>query len=256
MRKNRDLWLNDLISPRIEGGTNEKNLSWDNGGFTSHGVTQATYSTWVRRPVSIDEMKELKPETARDVAVGMFWNVAKCDGLPGGLDLYLADYSFHSGPPRAVKALQKILGVEADGVVGEKTLAAARSEPDTRRLIALLDEERLAFLKRHEDWEKAKNGWTNRLASMRAAAMKLVEPNYVEAKAPQAAAKAGALVTILALVAQMAPQLMAEGQRANEAASAGDWSAVALILAGLIGAGYGFFNNQRAWRAAKLSGVG
>ena len=45
--------------------------------------------------------------------------------MPPGLDLAVFDLAVHSGPLRAVRLLQAVLGVEADGIVGPVTLGAA-----------------------------------------------------------------------------------------------------------------------------------
>jgi len=58
------------------------------------------------------------------------------DDLPGGLDLAVFDFAVNSGPARAVKTLQRIVGVPADGVMGAMTLDAVRRQfrwrPDRR----------------------------------------------------------------------------------------------------------------------------
>ena len=51
-----------------------------------------------------------------------YWKRAKCDQLPSGLDLAVFDWAVNSGVSRASKALQKIIGVKDDGVIGPITV--------------------------------------------------------------------------------------------------------------------------------------
>lgn len=67
--------------------------------------------------------------------------------LPAGIDYTVFDFAVNSGPGRAAKYLQAILGVEQDGRVGPKTSAAA-IKIDARAIINRLCDDRLAFMKR------------------------------------------------------------------------------------------------------------
>mgnify|MGYP001556693352 CR=1 FL=1 len=83
------------------------------------------------------------------------------------------DYAVNSGPGRAVKSLQSVLGVAADGVVGPVTRAAATKAEPVGVINALCDA-RLSFLKSLGTWSTFGNGWTNRVASVRAAAIAML----------------------------------------------------------------------------------
>jgi hypothetical protein len=48
--------------------------------------------------------------------------------LPPPLDLYVFDFAVNSGPGRAVKTLQGLLGVAADGDIGPVTIDALQEE--------------------------------------------------------------------------------------------------------------------------------
>lgn len=253
MRENRERWLDLLLSPQIEGGYS--NLGWD--PETNHGVTKATLEQWRKKPVTTEDMKALTADEARAVMTGMFWNVVQGDQLPGGLDAYLADFAVNSGPPRAVRKLQEIVGVKVDGWMGEKTLAACRAWPDTRDLVEELHRSRMAFLRSLPKWEMAGRGWTDRCARMRELALSLVQPNIVEAKAPQAAVKSGLLSLLAVLIASLPtfwPQLVPHVTGAQQAAAAKDWAALsgyvfsglAVAVPALIGAWMTYRSHQRA----------
>jgi len=83
------------------------------------------------------------------------------------------DCSVNSGPGRAIKMLQEVVGATADGVIGPKTLAAvAKQEPVT--LINDYNMARLTFMKSLPAWDDFKNGWTRRVVEVTGEAMSLV----------------------------------------------------------------------------------
>ena len=80
-----------------------------------------------------------------------------------GVAYQLLDFAVNAGPDRAIRRLQRVVGVGTDGVVGPLTLAAleARSEGD---LIMLLVAERIEFLTYLRNWPDAGKGWMRRMA--------------------------------------------------------------------------------------------
>ena len=109
-----------------EGGVSDHKA--DKGGLTKAGVTQATYDTYRRRmkqakrPVTDIEPQEI------EAIYHEYWADAKCDRLPDGLDLIVFDMAINSGPARAIKTLQRVLGVDEDGIFGAQTNGAIREE--------------------------------------------------------------------------------------------------------------------------------
>lgn len=238
MIESRRPWLDWLMSPDVEGGF--VNDPHDRGGATNHGVTQKTLSEWRGRPVTVEEVKNLTLPDAESCALAMFWNPIRGDMLPGGIDLMVADFAFHSGPGRAAKMLQRTVGCDADGMVGEQTVGACRSAPDARIVIADLHAARLVYLQGLDTWPRYGKGWTRRVDSLRDLALTLVRPPMVEAGVPRsrtvlggAAALAGGLSALLAAL----PDLLRTGQAAHAAASSGDWLPVLAGLAAAIGGG-------------------
>lgn len=68
----------------------------------------------------------------RDLYKGDYWKPCKCDDLgevSHRLALYAFDFAVNSGVSRACKELQKCVGVEADGKIGTKSLAAIKAAP-------------------------------------------------------------------------------------------------------------------------------
>ncbi len=87
----------------------------DAGGRTFAGISEAAHpDVWSDDVVSQDEVQA--------VYRGSYWDRVQGDELPYPVDLAVMDYAVHSGPTRAVRELQKLVGVEADGIVGQQTV--------------------------------------------------------------------------------------------------------------------------------------
>lgn len=184
MADNRfDLCLTEVL--RHEGGYADH--PQDPGGATNLGITHKTLARW--RNVSPwwdlpkSAVKDLKRDEAARIYRASYWDHCKADGLPAGLDLALFDYAVNSGPDRAIKALQAIVGVVADGQIGPLTLAAI-GQRSGASLVAALCDQRLGFLQRLSTFSTFGRGWTARVASVRKAAL-AVAGNSLEIQNPQ-----------------------------------------------------------------------
>jgi lysozyme family protein len=102
----------------------------------------------------------------------LYWDVVRADELPPGLDLAVFDLAVNSGPARAAKMLQAALGVEADGIVGPVTLAAARAA-DAAQTVRRFTKARLGFLGRLAAWSVFGLGWRRRVLAVEQEALRL-----------------------------------------------------------------------------------
>lgn len=146
----------------------------DPGGATNMGITHKTLARWrgVEPWWALDktEVKALQKTEAAAIYKALYWERVKAASLPPGLDLAVFDYAVNSGPDRAVKTLQGLVGVTQDGFVGPVTLTAtARRDP--RGLINALCDQRLNFLQRLAIFATFGRGWINRVADIRATAL-------------------------------------------------------------------------------------
>lgn len=103
----------------------------DRGGATKFGVTAATLGEWrnLGRPASYDEVKHLAVSEARAIYLALYIEKPNLGALPTALKPMVVDDAVLSGTETAIKTLQQVLGVTADGVCGPKTLAAAHLAP-------------------------------------------------------------------------------------------------------------------------------
>ena len=144
----------------------------DPGGATKFGITRETLSRSRGRPASVDDVRGLTPTEAVEVYRRLYWDPLRADDLPPGLDLAVFDLAVNSGPVRAVRMLQAVLGVAADGIVGPATLGAAR-QADPIETIRRLARSRLGFLGRLATWPVFGRGWRSRVLSIEREALRL-----------------------------------------------------------------------------------
>lgn len=155
---------------QFEGGF--VNHPLDPGGATNLGVTRATLARARARPVTVDHVRALTRSEAASIYRRFYWNAVRADDLPGGLDLAVFDLAVNAGPARAARLLQKALGLPLDGVIGPKTLAAARAA-NPAEAIAALTRARLGFLHRLSTWRVFGRGWSRRVAAIERASLAL-----------------------------------------------------------------------------------
>jgi lysozyme family protein len=161
MKENFDTALKALL--KHEGGY--VNHPSDPGGMTNLGVTKRVWEEWVGHEVDEKQMRALTPELVAPLYKKKYWDKVCGDELPTGLDLAVFDLAVNSGPGRAAKMLQKVLGVTQDGAIGPQTIAKALNI-DSSKLIADYNAERLAFLQALPTWGTFGKGWGRRVAEV------------------------------------------------------------------------------------------
>jgi lysozyme family protein len=131
---------------------------------TKYGVTGRVLGAHrkLNRSATFEEVKALTLEEASDIYRQGYWGPARCDDLPSGLDFAVFDFAINSGVSRAVRSLQAVLKVKADGVVGPVTLQAV-SQRQTAPLIEAYIAERMRFLQTLRNWPNHGRGWTIRV---------------------------------------------------------------------------------------------
>jgi lysozyme family protein len=76
------------------------------------------------------------------------------------------DGAVNSGPVQSIKWLQRALGVNADGQLGQVTLDAIETHPDVDALIADYCARRMLFLRALRTWRKYGGGWQARVSNV------------------------------------------------------------------------------------------
>jgi lysozyme family protein len=137
----------------------------DPGGMTNLGVTKKVWEEWVGHPVTEATMRALKPEAVAPLYKRKYWDKIQGDFLPDGVDLAVFDAAVNSGPGRAAKWLQELVGAKADGFIGPQTLTTV-GQIDPSMLIADYNAYRLAFLQKLPTFPTFGKGWSNRVAAV------------------------------------------------------------------------------------------
>ena len=111
-----------------EGGYS--NRASDAGGPTKFGITHKTLAAHRGvKSVTAAQVKAMTLDEAEAIYRKSYWTQSGGDVLPVGLDYAAFDFGVNSGPSRAVKVLQGVVGAAQDGKIGPATLAAVDRYP-------------------------------------------------------------------------------------------------------------------------------
>lgn len=102
----------------------------DRGGVTNYGITKATYTHFLGRAATDDDMKDMTVERAKEVYYALYWNPLNLEQVRDWrLACILFDQAVNRGPRVAVKKLQETLNkkikgsdVTEDGILGPRTI--------------------------------------------------------------------------------------------------------------------------------------
>jgi len=144
----------------------------DPGGATNLGCTKAVWEQYVGHSVTKDDIKALTPEDVEPLYRTRYWDAISGDDLPVGVDYAVFDFAVNSGPSRAAKALQAVLGVNADGKIGAGTLGALEAA-NPRDVVTSVCEARLAFLQSLATYDTFGKGWSKRVSEVERIAFNL-----------------------------------------------------------------------------------
>jgi len=109
-----------------EGGL--ANHPYDRGGLTYRGIARKAWPNWEGWKY-IDTGKTPPLELVEKFYYENFWVALKCDSLPVPIAIFLFDSAVGSGHTLPVKWLQRAIGAEVDGIVGEETIRKAHETP-------------------------------------------------------------------------------------------------------------------------------
>lgn len=144
----------------------------DPGGATMKGVTLANFRRFVKPKATKDDLRKITDQQIATVYRRHYWDAVSGAELPDGIDFAVFDFAVNSGPSRAAKYLQKVVGVPQDGKIGPATIKASRAVlPAT--VIHKLCDDRMAFLRRLPTWPTFGKGWSRRVTDVRAEALSL-----------------------------------------------------------------------------------
>lgn len=128
----------------------------DRGGETKFGISKRQYPN--------EDIPNLTVNRARTLYRLDYWEPNRCGELPPHMALCVLDAAFHGGP--AIRWLQQAVGAKIDGVIGPKTIAAARACQDKPQAVRdMLAARQMRFVTLAE-WQRYGLGWTRRVLAL------------------------------------------------------------------------------------------
>jgi lysozyme family protein len=146
----------------------------DPGGMTNLGITKATWEAWVKREVTEEEMRNLTVKDVKPLYKARYWDAVRADDLPRGVDYAVFDFAVNSGVARASRMLQECVGATKDGIIGPKTIEAAKQH-DGAKLAQQICDKRLEFLQGLPHFPTFARGWTRRVLEVAKAAQEMTK---------------------------------------------------------------------------------
>lgn len=146
----------------------------DLGGATNKGVCFKTYKLYRQRKKlpqpTLEDLKNISDGEFVSILKEMYWDACRADHIESqSVANAIVDWAWHSGTVTTVKEVQKVLGVDSDGVIGNITLSAINSWSPLP-LFGQIQQARLAYLERICHARPANNkfmrGWLNRVHSL------------------------------------------------------------------------------------------
>lgn len=132
----------------------------DPGGKTTWGVTEDV----ARANHYIGPMRDLPQIFAKNIYRASYWTPINADLLPDACRYDVFDGAVNSGVKQSIKWLQRAVGVQDDGILGQVTINAANNMPGTT-IAARYNGHRLELMTNLPTWLDFGRGWAKRIAS-------------------------------------------------------------------------------------------
>nr|WP_218955428.1 glycosyl hydrolase 108 family protein [Acinetobacter sp. YH01020] len=148
-----------------EGGysTDKRDPGNWTGGKVGAGTLKGTKFGLAANTYPNLDIKNLTLAQAKQIYKKDWWDKLGGHGLHSAITFQLWDFAINAGKVRAIKELQQVAGVTADGIIGPKTIEAVNAL-DLNDVLLSLTAERLKFYTSLSKWSTYGKGWTNRVA--------------------------------------------------------------------------------------------
>ncbi len=141
----------------------------DPGGATMKGITIGRYREHYPNATK-EDLRNISAADVQRIYRRDYWDQVRGDDLPYGLDLVTFDFGVNSGPARAARYLQAVLGAAQSGKVDAGTIRAA-THADGKSTIQKLCAKRLSFVQALATFKVFGKGWSRRIADVEAKAV-------------------------------------------------------------------------------------
>ena len=139
------------------------------GGYVNHPSDPGGETMWgVTKRVAVahgytGSMRNLPKALAKEITEKSYYKAIRGEELDILIAWQLTDAAYNHGTRQAVKFLQRAVGVNDDGLIGEVTLAAVNAM-DKNDVVLLFLAERLEFFTNLQIWQTFGKGWARRIA--------------------------------------------------------------------------------------------
>ena len=129
---------------------------------TNHGISAPILAEYLKREPTVEDMKALTTEQANEIYKVNYYDKYGIGELPNDVQ----EIAFHgvvNSGSHAIKVIQTLLGLEADGKLGPKTIEAMKTAKFTKKEFkdALLEK-----YKTFSTWDTHGKGWTKRFENL------------------------------------------------------------------------------------------
>lgn len=150
---------------RWEGGFVNDPL--DRGGATNKGVTLNTFKHFFGADKTVYDLMNITDEQWLAILRECFWKPWKADQIKNqSIANICVDFAWASGTITAIRKVQKVLDLDADGKVGPKTLAMLNHR-EAEKVFDTIKKERLRFVdaicQANTSQVRFLRGWQNRI---------------------------------------------------------------------------------------------
>ncbi len=143
---------------RWEGGSKLHNVKGDSGGWTIWGIAY-NYNKSIFK--NLDDFKDTTYDEAAAIAYIKYYKIAYVNLVPKESRLMYFDMAYNMGTSRAIKIMQKCIGVKSDGIIGPMT----KSKMNTVCEGCLYNERNTFYnnlVRQNYKFKKFIKGWLNR----------------------------------------------------------------------------------------------
>ena len=161
-----DLYIDHLL--KWEGRGFYK-IPGDKGGWTCMGVTLNTFRQFYGADKTPEDLKNMSMKEWKGIFYYGFWGPVKAEQIKNqSLATLIMDCCWMSGRVTAIKKIQRCLGLQADGIVGPKTLRMLNqfSKDSFYKIYQMRKAWFEAIVAKDPTQKKFLKGWMNRLNSV------------------------------------------------------------------------------------------
>ena len=166
---NRKIFKEALIlTLKYEGGFSDD--PDDPGGATNKGITQSVFDAYRKsKNLPLQSVKLISDEEVEDIYYQRYWLVASCDKITPKFSIVHFDTAVNTGTKQAAKFLQRSIEIEADGIIGQKTIEKLNQQDENTVIKNYLDQRRTFYknlVEKKPTLQKFLKGWLIRVDNL------------------------------------------------------------------------------------------